>query len=99
GWLSGRQRSVRRVALPAVGIEAAHHGIGHPHGAKRLIAADPGAQRASYGLDELLDLQGQRLATGRLHLVHAQDLAEEVLLDDGGLTQVNPLHVELAAKE
>ncbi len=96
----GRQdRGRDRLAIPTVGLETPQDLIGQADGAQGILSADTRTRFAPCRRDEVLEFEGQGIAGLAMDLVHAQDLAEEMSLDRGGLAQVHAVQVEPASLE
>ncbi len=87
------------IAVPVVGVETLEDLVGQPHRAESVVTADTGSGPAANGLHEVFNLECQGLASGRLNLVHAQDLAKNVLFHRHGLAEIDFLQVKPAAEE
>ncbi len=79
-----------------MGFQALQDLVGQSDGSQGVLAADLRARPALRRVDEVLELQGERLTPFGLDAIDAEDLAEEVLFDGGRLAQVDALEVEPA---
>jgi len=83
-----------RLGIPPMCLQAAQNAVGEPNRSQGVFATDPGARQSPRGLDEVFELESERLPTVGLDAVDSQHLAEKVLSHDRRLGQIDPFEVE-----